>query len=841
MNNKKNLLWLAKTSAFLFLFFSSPVAAQVVPDRTLPVNSQIRQQGNVTAIEGGTVSGKNLFHSFKKLSIPSGGTIYFNNPSGIQSIFTRVTGSSISNIDGLIRANGQANLFFINPNGIIFGKNASLDIGGSFFASTASSVKFADGFEYGTVFSHTPLLTIDIPVGLGFMEDKKEIQVRGNSNLQDISVPGFNQVLSSFARGVKLSGLSVKPGKTLGLVGGNLKLNGATLTAENGQIELGSVDRGSFVNLIPIDKGWTLGYKEASLKNIQLSQGTLVDAGGVSGGSIHVQGAHIKLTDGSVFAIENIGTQGNESLRINATDSLELSGSTPEGSVLSGLLTRSVNSKSEILANEEDFATRKVADIVISTKRLSLQGGGSIGSATNNVVGGGNVIVNASESVSVAGFSPLNPTNGQSKIFASNSNTGNSGNLTILTEALTAEEKGFISTSTVGSGAGGNLIINAARSIYLDGPQSFLGTRALNTGDAGTVKIRTTKLTGQDGGRIDTSTLTSASAGSILINADSIELSGIGKTPSRIIPSAINSSANIPSKITQEFLGIPAIPTGKSGNVTINAKKLNIANGAGISVKNDGTGNAGTLRVKTNAIDLDSQGQITAASASGEGGNILLRSEELQLRNSDITATAGGTGNGGNIIINAEKIAALKNSSITANAVEGRGGNIKIKATGLFVSPDSSITATSEQGVDGNVQIDTVESNLSQATIPVRETVSIPKKPTLCAREKDFATIPAAEGEFYIFGSRTFPTNPLDVVDSSLGWYDPIRNLDNENSQKPITIKPVQEYVEAQGWAWNSDGTIRLTIEPTPEVIPYSSQSTPTPAGCLEAAKNTQR
>jgi filamentous hemagglutinin family protein len=165
-------------------FLPEIAQAQLIPDNTLGTErSQIFSSGIRDRIDGGAVRGANLFHSFAEFNVGTGRGVYFANPAGIANIFSRVTGRNGSGIDGALGVLGNANLFLLNPNGILFGSNARLDVAGSFLASTADRFRFADGSEFGTVNPQAaPLFLVNVPLGLqvGRVQAGTEITNRGS-------------------------------------------------------------------------------------------------------------------------------------------------------------------------------------------------------------------------------------------------------------------------------------------------------------------------------------------------------------------------------------------------------------------------------------------------------------------------------------------------------------------------------------------------------------------------------------------------------------------------------------------------------------------------------------
>jgi filamentous hemagglutinin family protein len=819
--------WLIPGSVLYALFSANLAVAQVIGDTTLPAGERSQVSGNpYFQIDGGARWGGNLFHSFSQFSVPIGGSAYFNNAADVQNIFTRVTGGSISNIDGVIRANGTANLFLLNPNGILFGANASLNVGGSFVASTANSINFADNFQYSATNPQTaPLLTVSVPVGLQFGQNTRGIRVVGEGHSLTARDPEFAPLIRGIAQGLRVS-----PGKTLALVGGDVVLEGGTLMAEGGRIELGSVEQG-YVSLSPTTFGWILDYRNvSSFKDIQLSQQALVDASGTHPGFILLQGNHISLRDGSVVLLQNQGQQPGGQINVNASESLQVSGTNPRATVTSNVISQTLG-------------VGNAGDMAISAKQVVVWDGGQIIASTFGAGNGGNLTLNASQFVQLIGVSPINPL-ASSNIIAVTFNSGNAGNLTVLTGQLSVLNGGVLASTNFGpSGTGnsGNVTVNASGIVDVSGVEpifrqpSILSAGAGNAGAGATLIINTPRLVVRGGGSVNTATLANGRAGNLIVNAsDSVEVSGqIPGSLNRF--SAIGSFAKSTDPTLAQLLGLPPVPTGGSGDVTINTGRLSVTDGAVIDVRNDGPGNGGTLRVNANSILLDTQGSITATTISGEGGNINLNVRDVLLlrNNSPITASAGGSGNGGNIRINTSSLVAIpnENSDIRADSVNARGGNVTINTSGLFGiefrernTPLSDITAT---GASSELS-GTVEINV-QDVDPARGLAQLPTEVVDAEGAIAQGCRDVQGSSFVVTGRGGLPPTPEQSLGDDPRWRDwrtPAGVSSRQTNTPPTngTLPPSANLrstksvlVEATGWVIEPDGKVILTAS-TPNV-----------------------
>jgi filamentous hemagglutinin family protein len=488
MKPSPSLFYIAQTSTLLTLLAAYPATAQIIPDNT--VNTKVTPNGNINVIEGGTRAGTNLFHSFQEFSVPTGREAFFNNAFDIRNIFSRVTGKLPSNIDGLIRANGTANLFLLNPNGIIFGPNARLNIGGSFLATTANSFKFADGTEFSATNPQTaPLLSINVPIGLQMGSNPGNITVNGTGLNLPLPVEG-ETLEQRVARGIAFEqeflnnpqGLLVQPGKTIGLVGGNLTFNGGLVTVRQGRIEIGSVNSG-VVNLNPSETGFVLGYENiSSFGEIQMSQSSAVTASGEGAGEIRVRGGKITLNEISSIGANTIGNGNGKSVTVEA-EQLSLFGGSflVSGTFSSGdagnLIVKakdsvevngiSVDGKFPSTLQTFSLADGKAGNLTIDTGRLIIRDGAFISTGTSSKGQGGNLNIQASQEVQVNGTSTDG--NFRSALATPTNSAGNAGDMTIQTGRLIIQDGAFVSTRTSSNGEGGNLTVRASQEVKVSG------------------------------------------------------------------------------------------------------------------------------------------------------------------------------------------------------------------------------------------------------------------------------------------------------------------------------------------------------------------------------------
>ncbi|MEG4976575.1 two-partner secretion domain-containing protein [Microcoleus sp. K4-B3] len=729
-----------------------PAVAQIIPDSSLGAESSRTVPDRINnlpsdRIEGGATRGVNLFHSLREFNVGEGRGAYFANPNGIANIFTRVTGGNPSNILGVLGVQGNANLFLLNPKGIVFGPNARLDLRGSFLASSADSVVFEKGYQFSSSNPQLiPLLNVYIPLGLNFRENPGKII--NYSAAPALILPKLPPAIPPIFNN---TGLGVGPGQTLALVGGDLELNQGTLTASTGQILLGSVTSPGMVGLGTTPFGLSLNYdKISNFGNIKVTNGSLINTSGLGGGKVDIRGGNVNLNGGRIYALTlgNIDGRGIDinaqqfraqggaqistltagsgaggAIDIRATDSVELIGigfESFQNFVKNYTASGGINPfDPQILLETSTAGMGDAGNILIDTGQLLIDNGTVSGSATLGAGNAGNMTIRARVFDLVG--SGIN-----SGTLAGS--TGRGGNITFEGERFIVRDGSALISTTRSEAPSGNINIKANESVeVLRTPArspvaTLIGATAISiNGKAGDINIDTKRLRLSEGGGISLSSgsvvgnqplnTTGGPGGNLTIKAtESVTLEGISGV-------LANGSRN-PS-----FISADTNSAARGGSMKISTPLVILRDGGLISTASLGKGEAGSLTIDAGRVEVIGNGgqgefnsqiqtsvgivsRVRNPNATANGGSLNLNVGQLILRNGGtLNLQALGSARAGNINVKADAISLDNQSSIDGRTASGPGANINLEARDIQLRRGSRITTDASISDGGNINI----------------------------------------------------------------------------------------------------------------------------------------
>lgn len=680
--------WIWFLMSFMYLSAFHMAFAEVVFDGSMNASmTGIKLEGNIEIkSEYGKIAGQNLFHSFTTFNVnfsEQGNLseqVTFTSEQPVQNVIARVTGNHFSTINGPVISNiDHANLFLINPHGIIFGNNASINVDGSFYAGTADYVASNDAHFYAAIESDNVLFT-ENPTSFGFLSDEPQKMV----------VSGLNLKLED-TENVKRSGQIVS------LIAGGIEINDATLYVKEGTINLSSVASKGEIDLNDIDQS-----NNALMGDIEINH-TEIDVSGNGSGDIYIRGGRILIENESSLVADNTGSlQGGQTnisgklLTIDHSNIYRNTKNTGDCGQIKILTEQSISliNSSRIFSDSKSVATGNAGTIEIKSQKIQLINHSQISSDTYGDGQGGSVALVASDTIQIMN---------ECEILTVARSNGSGGDISIQSPNISIVQNSRISTDTMfGHGNGGTINISGignieAESVMLFDSKIYSGAVESGFGNGGKVHIKAKTIRFINGAEIGSESDGRGKGGEITITSSDLSFFGYNakKNPSGIYT-------------TSKYLSYDA---GDAGDITIHSDLISFQDQSQIVANTEGPGQAGQINIEADVVEMTDGSKISSASLdnidvvemtddsihAGNGGTIDMNvSSNLNMNHAAILTSSFGEGHAGHISISAKRIylsnqAGIRSESKASN-YGGTAGKISVMADDILDIQDSFIS-----------------------------------------------------------------------------------------------------------------------------------------------------
>lgn len=676
-----------------------PLQAEVITDGT--VGASLTLQGPHYAIKAtlGQQRGAHLFHSFEQFNLDAGESATFSGPTTVNNIISRVTGGLPSSIDGTLRSTiPNANLYFLNPYGLLLGPNATLDTTGSVHLTTADTLIFSDSSQFSAKNPSTSALTAAPISAFGFIDTPQPISLTNSQ-------------------------LNLLEERTFSFIGGRIDIEGGGIVVPSGRINIASLAEAGEVAITALeDLPVSVATEDLTVRY------SAIDVTGEGNNGVYIRAGQFLLENTTVKAdtegVEDAGRIDVQATTLIATNRGRFRSDTKgagQGGTIKIQVAGLTEFSGEIIDEEGNVDTsgisaisRKIGgnggNIEMTTGTLTLERGGFITTATYGQGQSGNIAIHATDAITLAGVdSESRGSFISARTYGLIENAGVGGMIDLSSKHVQLLDGAYISTSAR-TGAGGEIHIYASDELILAGENendiTKITTATRGQGQGGTVRLEANQLSLLQGAFILADTRDEGTGGDIIIQSDSLTMEGVDSTGYGGLIGARTMSEETEA--------------GNGGNIMVSTNLLKLTDGAQFVTTTFGPGQGGNLTLKAQTLlftghdqseDRFRSGIVTTSegemATAGPAGSIDLVVDTLQLVDmAELNANTFGPGYGGNIHIQAQDINLLDHSEITAES-EGAGeaGKIALQAEQLHMHDHSIVATSAKTAGGGNITI----------------------------------------------------------------------------------------------------------------------------------------